>query len=157
MSVVWRLDSILGTAGSARQVQTNLQRGFGHAEVGNWGTLGSVVLRVESWVLLNEPGPTQRQLPTRPIGPAATGGVQILGISCCAGSCQSVTTWLCAGLAPRLAVWQVFGLCVHMGQVYMYMIVTPDFTRMISDVFFNFHGLEESVEHQLPKVSAIHF
>lgn len=87
-----------------RQVQTDLERGFGHAVVGNWGTLGSVVLRVESRVLLNEPGPTQQQLQPRPIGPAATGGVQILGISCSAGSCQSLTTCLCAGLSSRLAV-----------------------------------------------------
>lgn len=30
--------------GSARQVQTDLERGFGQEGVGNWGTLGSVVL-----------------------------------------------------------------------------------------------------------------
>lgn len=110
-SVVWCLDSILGTNDSARQVQTDLERGFGHAGVGNWGTLGSVVLRVESLVLLNEPGPTQLQLQPRPIGPAATGGVQILGISCCAGSCQSafVLDWLLDWLCGRSldCVWQV--------------------------------------------------
>lgn len=118
--IVWCLDSIIGTDDSARHVQTDQERGFGHAGVGNWGTLGSVVLRVESLVLLNETGPTQLQLLPRPICPAATGGVQILGISCCAGSCQSVTTCLCAGLVSRLAVWQIFGsldcVCVR-GQV----------------------------------------
>ncbi|KAK9538118.1 hypothetical protein VZT92_005673 [Zoarces viviparus] len=39
-------------------------------------------------------GRSRRQLPPHPIGPAATGGMQILGVSYCAGSCHSVTTCL---------------------------------------------------------------
>lgn len=69
----------LGLHGRSRQTY----RGFGHTGVGNWGTLGSVVLRIESTVCRHVP-----------LVPAATGGVHVLGISCCADSCQSVTTCL---------------------------------------------------------------
>lgn len=56
-----RLDGILETA---RRVQTDVERGFGLVtqEWGNWNTLGSVVV-----------------LSSRPIGPAATGGVHATG------------------------------------------------------------------------------
>ena len=109
-SVAWRLDSILGTGGSARQVQTDLERGFGHAGVGNWGTLGSVVLRVECERALGRPRDARCHVPL----------VQLQLVACrywvsavvLAAVSQSVTTCLCAGLASRLAVWQVSGLCV---------------------------------------------
>lgn len=40
-----------GAGGSAWQVQTDLQRGFGLAALGIWGTLGSVVLRTKPCTL----------------------------------------------------------------------------------------------------------
>lgn len=55
------------SSGRARPVQTDLERGFGHAEVGNWGTLGSVVLVVE-WTACRH----------IPLVPAATGGGRAL-------------------------------------------------------------------------------
>ena len=94
------------------------------------------------------PGPTSRRLLPRPIGPAATGGVQILGISCCAGSCQSVTTCLCTGLASRLAVWQVFGLCVCAYEEWLH-IHDWDSWFHKDDFWFSFQlGLGESLEQQ---------
>lgn len=95
MSGVWRLDGILGTA---RHVQTDLERGFGHAGVGKLGHTGIC-------------GPQCRVLPPHPIGPAATGAVCVLGVSWCAGSCQSVSHHL-PGVAPRSGG---FELCVHTG------------------------------------------
>ena len=74
-------DSILGTGSSARQVQTDLERGFVHREVVNWGTLGSVVIRVKPWVLPLELVLTQLLLPLRPIVPVAIGDVQKLQLS----------------------------------------------------------------------------
>lgn len=53
--------------GRARPVQTDLERGFGHAGVGNWDTLGSVVL-VAEWTAFRH----------IPLVPAATGGGRAL-------------------------------------------------------------------------------
>lgn len=132
-SVAWRLDSILGTVGSARQVQTDLREGIWSRRSGKLGHTG--ICGPQSGVWMSS-GPTSRRLLPRPIGPAATGGVQILGISCCAGSCQSVTTCLCAGLASRLAVWQVFGLCVCVCVCIWRKVIYPWLGLLISQGWF---------------------
>lgn len=150
-SVVWRLDSILGTDDSARQVQTDLGRGFGHAGVENWGTLGSVVLRLESWVLLNEPGLTQQQLLSLPIGPAATSGVQILGIPCRQLSVSHHLPLLWIGFELGcVAGWTEW---VRLGTSCTSTIGMSDLTKMIFDGFYNF-GAEASLE--LQRVSVQH-
>lgn len=93
------------SSGRARPVQTDLERGFGHAGVGNWDTLGSVVLIAE-WTVCRH----------IPLVPAATGGGRVLSVVSCwwwqlsvSQSVSQTPPALSAALAGRLAVWNIFG------------------------------------------------
>lgn len=84
-----------------------------------------------------EPQPTQSCWPLRPIGPAATGAVHVLGVRCCAYSSPSDI----AGL--MLVAWHGSGLCVCLWADY-------DYVSHVDVVFGfkNFSGLWESPNHQ---------
>lgn len=91
---------VLGTGGSAPQLQTDLKRGFGLAEVGHWGKLGRVVLESEVLGFSADPAWTRVSLVQLQL--------VVQTVSCCSGSCQSVT-WLCARWAFRLRhVFELF-------------------------------------------------
>lgn len=118
-----RLDGVLGTA---PQVQTDLKRGFGLAEVGHWGKLGCVVL--------------ESQVPGFSADPAWTGvslvqlQLAVQPVSCSSGSCQSVTC-LCARWALRPG--HVFELVFLIFLLFNSIL----WTNKEEKFFFFFHGL----------------